>query len=35
MQVQWEGVMPAVTTKFNTDDTLDLIMFRKNIEAQI
>jgi len=27
--------MPAVTTKFNNDDTLDLIMFRKNIEAQI
>ncbi|MCP4974696.1 MAG: dihydrodipicolinate synthase family protein [Maribacter sp.] len=35
MQVQWEGVMPAVTTKFNKDDTLDLIMFRKNIEAQL
>jgi 4-hydroxy-tetrahydrodipicolinate synthase len=35
MQVQWEGVMPAVTTKFNSDDTLDLVMFRKNIEAQI
>ena len=35
MQVQWEGVMPAVTTKFNEDDTLDLIMFRKNIEAQL
>ncbi len=35
MQVQWEGVMPAVTTKFNEDDTLDLVMFRKNIEAQL
>ncbi len=35
MEVQWEGVMPAVTTKFNEDDTLDLIMFRKNIEAQL
>ncbi len=35
MQVQWEGVMPAVTTKFNEDDTLDLIMFRKNIKAQL
>jgi len=35
MQVQWEGVMPAVTTKFNEDDTLDLMMFRKNIEAQL
>lgn len=27
--------MPAVTTKFKTNDTLDLNMFRKNIEAQI
>ena len=35
MQVQWQGVMPAVTTKFNTDDTLDLKMFRVNIMAQL
>jgi len=35
MKVQWKGVMPAVTTKFNEDDTLDLRMFRTNIEAQI
>lgn len=35
MKVQWEGVMPAVTTKFNEDDTLDLTMFRVNIEAQL
>ena len=35
MQVQWQGVMPAVTTKFNADDTLDLKMFRVNIEAQL
>lgn len=27
--------MPAVTTKFTKDDTLDLDMFQKNIEAQI
>lgn len=27
--------MPAVTTKFNDDDTLDMDMFRVNIEAQI
>ncbi|MBR9853062.1 MAG: dihydrodipicolinate synthase family protein [Algicola sp.] len=33
--VKWEGVMPAVTTKFTKDDTLDLDMFQKNIEAQI
>ena len=35
MNVQWEGVMPAVTTKFTREDTLDLDMFLKNIKAQI
>jgi 1-pyrroline-4-hydroxy-2-carboxylate deaminase len=35
MKVTWEGVMPAVTTKFNSDDTLDLGMFEKNIKAQL
>lgn len=35
MKVDWKGVMPAVTTKFNEDDTLDLVMFAKNIKAQI
>ncbi len=35
MKVEWKGVMPAVTTKFNADDTLDLNMFAKNIKAQI
>jgi 4-hydroxy-tetrahydrodipicolinate synthase len=33
--VKWEGVMPAVTTKFTKDDQLDLVMFEKNIKAQI
>lgn len=35
MKVIWEGVMPAVTTKFTSDDHLDLAMFEKNIKAQI
>lgn len=35
MPVQWSGIMPAVTTKFKTDDTLDLKMFSVNIEAQL
>jgi 4-hydroxy-tetrahydrodipicolinate synthase len=35
MGLEWKGVMPAVTTKFNDDDTLDLVMFEKNIRAQI
>jgi 1-pyrroline-4-hydroxy-2-carboxylate deaminase len=35
MSIQWEGVMPAVTTKFKADDTLDLNMFETNIHAQL
>lgn len=32
---EWEGVMPAITTKFTDDDKLDLKMFNKNIKAQM
>ncbi len=35
MKVHWEGIMPAVTTKFKADDTLDLTMFATNIRAQL
>ncbi len=35
MKVVWEGVMPAVTTKFTKEDVLDLDLFLKNIEAQL
>ena len=35
MKINWKGVMPAVTTKFTTDDTLDLEMFAVNIHAQL
>lgn len=35
MKVAWEGVYPAVTTKFTADDQLDLEMFETNILAQI
>lgn len=35
MSIQWKGVMPAVTTKFTNDDTLDLQMFEVNIKAQL
>ncbi|RNL77852.1 dihydrodipicolinate synthase family protein [Sinomicrobium pectinilyticum] len=35
MTLKWEGVMPAVTTKFTDDDQLDLVTFKKNIEAQL
>ena len=33
--MKWEGVMPAVTTKFTGDDKLDLDLFSKNILAQL
>lgn len=35
MNIEWSGVMPAVTTKFTDNDTLDLEMFGKNIKAQV
>lgn len=35
MQVEWKGVFPAVTTKFTTDDQLDLSLFEKNLYAQL
>ncbi len=35
MKLKWEGVMPAVTTKFTKEDTLDLKMFSLNINAQL
>jgi dihydrodipicolinate synthase/N-acetylneuraminate lyase len=31
----WEGVLPAVTTKFNADFSIDRAWTQKNIEAQI
>lgn len=33
--MNWEGVYPAVTTKFTVDDRLDHEMFAKNIKAQL
>lgn len=35
MSIIWEGVMPAITTKFTSRDELDLDMFKTNIKAQI
>ncbi|WP_222984964.1 dihydrodipicolinate synthase family protein [Flagellimonas meishanensis] len=35
MKFKWEGVMPAVTTKFTPKDTLDLELFELNINAQL
>ena len=33
--MNWNGVFPAVTTKFTADDELDFPAFRKNIAAQV
>lgn len=35
MLFQWEGVMPALTTKFTANDELDLPLFKKNLDAQL
>ncbi|NKI32093.1 dihydrodipicolinate synthase family protein [Croceivirga thetidis] len=35
MYMEWNGVMPAVTTKFTNEGELDLKMFAINIDAQI
>lgn len=35
MNFEWKGVMPAVTTKFTSDDQLHLELFNKNIRAQV
>jgi 1-pyrroline-4-hydroxy-2-carboxylate deaminase len=35
MHVQWQGVYPALTTKFTADDRLDFPLFEKNLNAQL
>jgi len=35
MAVQWHGIFPALTTKFTANDTLDLPLFEKNLQAQL
>ena len=35
MEIQWNGVYPAVTTKFTEDDELDIKMFQLNLKAQL
>ena len=35
MAIQWQGVFPALTTKFTADDQLDLPLFEKNLQAQM
>src|SRR4051812_383713 len=35
MAINWSGVFPALTTKFTSDDKLDLPLFEKNLRAQL
>ncbi len=35
MAIEWKGVMPAVTTKFTSEDKLDFENFELNINAQL
>ena len=35
MSINWNGVFPALTTKFTQQDTLDLPMFGTNLQAQL
>ncbi|MEK6780464.1 MAG: dihydrodipicolinate synthase family protein [Bacteroidota bacterium] len=35
MSIQWKGVYPALTTKFTSDDKLDLPLIGKNLQAQL
>jgi dihydrodipicolinate synthase/N-acetylneuraminate lyase len=35
MRINWNGVYPAVTTKFTANDTLDLPAFGANLDAQV
>ena len=35
MNVAWQGIYPALTTKFTVDDKLDFPLFEKNLKAQL
>ena len=35
MTVAWQGIYPALTTKFTSDDKLDFQLFEKNLKAQL
>src|SRR5437868_1627772 len=35
MSFTWKGVFPAMTTKFNHNDEIDLALFNKNLTVQL
>jgi 4-hydroxy-tetrahydrodipicolinate synthase len=35
MLFKWQGIFPALITPFNANDELDLLLFEKNLRAQL
>ncbi len=35
MKFDWHGVLPAILTPFTANDELDLVLFEKNLQAQL
>ncbi|HMX78644.1 MAG TPA: dihydrodipicolinate synthase family protein, partial [Chitinophagaceae bacterium] len=35
MNFEWKGVFPALLTPFTQDDQLDILLFEKNLQAQL
>lgn len=35
MNIEWKGVFPALLTPFTQDDQLDILLFEKNLQAQL
>ena len=35
MSFEWKGIFPALTTPFTSEDKLDLVLFEKNLSAQL
>ncbi len=35
MKIHWQGVYPALTTPFTEDDSIDYVVFEKNLHAQL
>jgi 4-hydroxy-tetrahydrodipicolinate synthase len=33
--MEWKGIFPALTTPFTTNDEIDMLMFEKNVDAQV
>jgi len=34
-EMQWKGVMPAITTQFSKSGELDIMVFKHNLKTQV